>query len=108
MRYLIFLLYHPIFAQVTTYRPPSGGGSNSNRGNPVASLNNLQQLIDFAEQFMVNLLFLSGIALILGSLTQYIEHRKNPMNPPLSKVVTLLVLGLCLLGASFIPFPDIT
>lgn len=74
--------------------------------NPNQSLANVQDFIHVIASFMVNLLFLSGIALLIGSLTQYIEHRKNPMNPPLSKVVTLFILGICLLGASFIPFPN--
>ncbi len=74
---------------------------------PIQSLTDINQFIQLSGSFMVNLLFISGIALLLGSVTQYIEHRKNPMNPPLSKVVTLLVLGICLLAASFIPFPTV-
>ena len=75
--------------------------------NPTQSLTDINEFIHLGGTFMVNLLFISGIALLLGAVTQYIEHRKNPMNPPLSKVVTLLVLGVCLVAASFIPFPTV-
>ncbi|MAJ81689.1 MAG: hypothetical protein CMF41_02105 [Legionellales bacterium] len=75
--------------------------------NPTKSLSDINDFIHLGGTFMVNLLFISGIALLLGAVTQYVEHRKNPMNPPLSKVVTLLVLGVCLVAASFIPFPTV-
>lgn len=74
---------------------------------PQSSLESAQSFIDFGVSFMLTLLLVSGLAMLMAALVQYLEHRKNPMNPPLSKVVTLLVIGIVLVGSSFLPGPEI-
>lgn len=73
---------------------------------PQTSLSNIQDFIDFGAQFMLTLLLISGLAMLMGGVVQYVEHRKNPVNPPLSRVVTFLVIGVVLVLSSFLPTPS--
>ena len=69
---------------------------------PQTSLVQLQDFVNFGIKFMLTLLLICGIAMLMGALVQYLEHRKNPMNPPLSRVMTFLGIGIVLVGASFL------
>lgn len=74
-------------------------------GSPQSAFETAQSFVDFGAQFMLTLLLISGIAMLMGALVQYVEHRKNPVNPPLSRVMTFLVIGIVLVLASFLPLP---
>ena len=74
--------------------------------NPQSSLESAQSFVDFGIQFMLTLLLISGIAMLMGAIVQYVEHRKNPVNPPLSRVMTFLIIGIVLVLASFLPTPS--
>ena len=73
--------------------------------SPTSALETAQGFVDFGVEFMLTLLLISGIAMLMGAFVQYTEHRKNPVNPPMSRVMTFLVIGIALVLASFIPTP---
>ena len=60
----------------------------------VDSLSGLAQLIK-------TLAILGGIALLLFSIQLYSKHRKNPLETPLSMVITVFFIGLILIALSF-------
>lgn len=74
---------------------------------PQASLVELQKFVNFGIKFMLTLLLICGLAMLMGALVQYLEHRKNPVNPPLSRVITFLCIGLVLVAASFLKPPGL-
>ena len=98
---LILLFTSSCFAEDNSAFLNAGKQSAS----PKSSLENIQSFVDFGVQFMLTLLLISGIAMLMGGIVQYVEHRKNPVNPPLSRVVTFLVIGVVLVLASFLPPP---
>ena len=74
--------------------------------SPQSAFETAQSFVDFGAQFILTLLLISGIAMLMGALVQYVEHRKNPVNPPLSRVMTFLFIGIILVLSSFIPLPE--
>jgi hypothetical protein len=42
--------------------------------------------------------YIIGIMLLMGSITQYREHRNNASQVPLSRPILLLIFGLLLIG----------
>lgn len=46
----------------------------------------------------------TGICLALFSIVQFMKHRKNPIETPLSTVIMTFLVGLALIGLSLIPF----
>lgn len=77
-----------------------------------AAAEHLHSLGEFAQDLMgpVALVgdFIRAGSLVLGSmcifgaLVRYKEHRVNPYAAPISTVITLLILGVILLGLPFI------
>lgn len=61
------------------------------------------EFLDFVKS-MSNIIFLlTGCGMLMGSVVQYVQHRKNPANVRLSKPVTLVIMGLLLIGLAYIP-----
>lgn len=101
-KYLLLLLMPLSFSEDNSAFINAGKAG----ANPQSALESVQSFVDFGVQFMLTLLLISGIAMLMGALVQYVEHRKNPVNPPLSRVVTFLVIGIVLVLASFLPAPS--
>lgn len=57
----------------------------------------------FVQTMGDKILVLTGCALFVGSLVQYVQHRKNPASVRLSKPISLLIMGALLIGLSFVP-----
>ena len=101
-KYLIPLILSISFAEDNSAFINAGRSATA----PQSSLQSAQSFIEFGVQFMLTLLLISGIAMLMGALVQYVEHRKNPVNPPLSRVMTFLIIGIALVLASFLPTPS--
>ena len=100
-KYLLLLILSASFAEDNSAFINAGKVA----ATPQSSLETAQSFVNFGVQFMLTLLLISGIAMLMGALVQYVEHRKNPVNPPLSRVMTFLIIGITLVLASFIPVP---
>ena len=100
-KYLILSLFAVSYAEDNIAFINAGKEAAS----PQSALESAQGFVDFGVQFMLTLLLISGIAMLMGALVQFIEHRKNPVNPPLSKVMTFLIIGVVMVLASFLPTP---
>lgn len=46
--------------------------------------------------FVTSICFIVGVGLMLGAVAQYIQHRKNPLQVPVSRPIIYLILGLIL------------
>lgn len=65
-------------------------------------------LLDFertVQGFIQFIALVTGVALLLFSLSAFKSHRKNPVNVRLSKPISMVIFGIALIILSFIPMP---
>jgi RsiW-degrading membrane proteinase PrsW (M82 family) len=81
-----------VFSQQVSVNAGAGGGG-SNVGT-VAS--NLTDASDIFSGVFSSIFYVIGIAFVVGSIMRYSEHRKNPSQTPISRVIFLLLAGLAI------------
>jgi len=62
---------------------------------------NLSQTSDVFKAVLNTVFYAIGFVFVFGSFIRYHEHRKNPSQTPISKVVFLLIAGLVI---GFFPY----
>ena len=72
----------------------------------------LLEPVNVLSDFIGSGAIIIGIACLFGAFIRYGQYRINPLAAPLSSVITLLILGLLLIGLPFlylitdgVPFP---
>jgi hypothetical protein len=94
---LIFLLESSqAFCQTYVASPAAKSGTNL---GTVAD--NLSQTSDLFKAVLDAVFYVIGFVFVFGSLIRYHEHRKNPSQTPISRVVFLLIAGLVI---GFFPY----
>lgn len=63
--------------------------------------NNLMEPVTILANFIGTIAIIIGISFLFAAFVKYMQHRVNPLAVPISTVVLLLVMGICLL---LIPF----
>ena len=58
---------------------------------------------DYLYAVIRSVCILSGVFLLVGSLYQYSQHKKDPVCVPFSRVLMMLFCAACALGLAFIP-----
>jgi hypothetical protein len=76
-------------------------GNVGTKPAPAPNFDGLANSLSGLAQLIKTLAVLGGVALMLFSIQMYIRHRKNPMETPLSMVITVLFIGLILIAVSF-------
>lgn len=78
----------------------SGGGARSKADLGMVA-DNLTNTSDVFKSVLNAVFYSIGVVFVFGGIIRYFEHRKNPSQTPISKVVFLLLAGLAI---GFFPF----
>ncbi len=91
---VIFFITYWFFFPVAYAEKGNEVGQATSLGQ--ASINAIEPISIFTT-VLYDLCYILGTAFVLGSIIRYKEHRNNPSQTPISRVIMLLIFGLILL-----------
>ena len=67
----------------------------------------MNSMLDFISDSLKYMTFLAGVGLVGVALYNYMRHRENPLEVPISKPITFLILGCILMVVQYIPMSEV-
>jgi uncharacterized membrane protein YidH (DUF202 family) len=69
-------------------------------GAPVQAMN---EILTGISDIIASLCLICGILIMVGAFYQWLQRRKNPSAITLTRVITLLIVGIALVCVQFVP-----
>lgn len=74
---------------------------------PKGPVDVMNDMSDFVTSTLLDITFVAGLAMVAAGIYHYMRYRENPMEVPISKPITFVVLGCILMILQYIPMSQI-
>ena len=67
----------------------------------------MNTMVDFMSDTLRGVTFIAGLVFVAIAFYEYLRHRENPLEVPISKPITFLILGVILMLVQYIPMSEV-